>query len=119
VREDQSIQDMGRADLDAHGIAADIQARREWFARNDPSTPKSRLIEQIGGTGPEKPVQYTSTSGVKYDQSGLPRLADQVRSTAQEPQPKLPGSDEDLTPLLEESLRRVLAGAHPLDKFWK
>src|SRR5215471_20901937 len=61
VREDQSLQNIGRADLDAHGTVADVQARREWFARNDPSTPKLGLIEQIGGTVLQKPVRYTST----------------------------------------------------------
>jgi hypothetical protein len=80
------------------------------------------MWHQLTSTGYLSGLQIersTSTSGVGYDRSGLPRLADQMRTIAEatpnEQQPsKLidqiransPESDEDLTPHL-----RILSGS--------
>lgn len=75
------------------------QEKREWFARNAPASTKGELGEQFNAQI-AKPSSSTPTNAVKARgvSKSPPALA---------PGTRVPGPDEDLTPLLKKSLRAV------------
>ena len=130
--EDEAIQDAMNADLEQHGAAARLEQGREFAERNSMGVPKwqrtaeakaraildearqnaeERALTRELGRGMVKPVKAKPTiAPPEAKASGSPGV-----SVGRQAEPsKLPGvkvpSDEesqDLTPLLEESLRRA------------
>lgn len=90
IAETKAIQEQVRDAAEGEDRARLSQARREWFARNQPGSTKGELT----GTA-DRPVRYTKTPGVNVSDTGVPAGT------------KVPAPDEDLIPLLRKSLRAV------------
>lgn len=74
--EDKGFQEANREDLDKHGHSAFSQAKRDWFARNDPSTPKGDLITQARQARGEVGVPSPNGSGESSaSQEAISRVA--------------------------------------------
>jgi hypothetical protein len=84
LAETRSIQDQIRDAAEREERTINSQNKREWFGRNQAGTPKSELTGAA-----EKPVRYTSTPGIR----GL----------------RVPEANEDLTPILQQSLDQARA----------
>jgi hypothetical protein len=65
LREEQSLAEQIRDQAASEDRMWLGEERRAWFGRNDPSTLKGTLLEQVTGKPAEKPPKYTQTPGVK------------------------------------------------------
>ena len=127
--EDAAIQDAMNADLEQHGAAARLEQGREFAARNSVGVPKwqrtaearaqaileearqkaeERALNRQLGRGMPKAVKAKATIATpEAKPSGPPGIS--AGQQGKLPGVKVPSPEqpEDLTPVLEESLRRA------------
>jgi hypothetical protein len=127
--EDAAIQDAMNADLEQHGAAARLEQGREFAARNSVGVPKwqrtaearaQAILEEARQKAEERALTRELGRGMPKPVKAKPTIATPEAKPSGPPgisagqQGKLPGvkvpspeQPEDLTPVLEESLRRA------------
>lgn len=101
IAETKSLREQVREAAEREGRTILSQEKRDWFARNQPGTTKGEL------TGaPSRPVKFTKTPGVS---SAASRASSGASKAPQVPVgTRVPGPEEDLTPLLKKSLKQAM-----------
>lgn len=103
IAETKAIQERVRETGEREDIQRQSQIKSDWFARNGPQKTKGEL------TGTAKPPT-NSLAGKRMDYSAGPRGAVALPSDTGVPfGTKVPGPDEDLSPILRKSLRAAKA----------
>jgi hypothetical protein len=106
MREDQIFQNADQADLENQGQAARAEQGRAFRAGNDVSVPKWQRVAESKARGIMQEAEQKASQPTKYT---IPKWRKQeLKAGIASPQAAGPPPvGEDLTPLLEESLRRA------------